>query len=234
VNLQHSSTVTVITKCIIFRFIQTLYSFLQKLKPILVYPMLSLVHWILLINMWCDYNQSRLHNSVLYDDKIIFYSVYFVCKQFQSNTVDGELCYLWKTSTISSSKRLFRMSDSRTGWKQMISAFYFCSLSNNTDSMFKKAKCQNTGLNFSLLQSEQFYHASYAITVLATALCLSQVGVLLKWLHVGWGKQCHIIAQGLQFGRNSNGVTPNGCTKCRWSRIVNKSWEITVSWKGIR
>ena len=48
-----------------------------------------------------------------------------------------------------------------------------------------------------------FYRASYALAVYAMAvclsvcLCLSQVGVLLKWLNIGTRKQRHTIAQGL-------------------------------------
>ena len=33
--------------------------------------------------------------------------------------------------------------------------------------------------------------------VVCLSVCLSQVGVLLKWLNVGLHKQCHTIAQGL-------------------------------------
>jgi len=35
--------------------------------------------------------------------------------------------------------------------------------------------------------------------MLQSCVCLSQVGVLLKWLNVGSCKQCHTIAQGLWF-----------------------------------
>ena len=50
-----------------------------------------------------------------------------------------------------------------------------------------------------------FYRASYALAVYAMAVCLSvcvclsQVGVLLKWLNIGTRKQRHTIAQGLYF-----------------------------------
>jgi len=33
--------------------------------------------------------------------------------------------------------------------------------------------------------------------IVCLSVCLSQVGVLLKWLNVGSHKQCHMIAQGL-------------------------------------
>ena len=52
-----------------------------------------------------------------------------------------------------------------------------------------------------------FYRASSALAVYAmvmclsvcvsVSVCLSQVGVLLKWLNVGTRKQRHTIAQGL-------------------------------------
>jgi len=38
---------------------------------------------------------------------------------------------------------------------------------------------------------------AYAVLAVGRCLCLSQVGVLLKWLNVGSHKQHHTIAQGL-------------------------------------
>ena len=101
------------------------------------------------------------------------------------------------------------------------------------------AKSQSTVSAMRTLQSglSQFIFTVRAMlcVVYATALCLcvclSQVGVLLKWLNIGIHKQWHMIAQGLQFYdaknlQNSKGVTPNGGAKCRWG---SPSWQISTN-----
>ena len=64
------------------------------------------------------------------------------------------------------------------------------------------------------------------VIVVCLPVCLSQIGVLLKWLNVGSCKGCLIIAQGLQFsdaedlGKTRTGSPPpNGGAKCRWGRL---------------
>ena len=64
-------------------------------------------------------------------------------------------------------------------------------------------------------------------------LCLSQVGVLSKWLNVGWNKQHRTIAHSsgsLVFWsqkspRNSTGVIPYGGAKCRWGGLKSTTFD---------
>ena len=73
-----------------------------------------------------------------------------------------------------------------------------------------------------------FYCASYALRGIchghvSMCLCLSQVGVLLKWLNIGTRKQPRMIAQDSSFllpkifSKFDRGH-PNVGTKCRWGR----------------
>ena len=65
--------------------------------------------------------------------------------------------------------------------------------------------CCNFVFRVFLFDVCHFYRANYALAVYAmvvclcvcVSVCLSQVGVLLKWLNVGTRKQRHTIAQGL-------------------------------------
>jgi len=77
-----------------------------------------------------------------------------------------------------------------------------------------------------------FYHTSHDHTVYSTVMCLSQVGVLLKWLNVGWGKQHCTTAHGLfsdakdlseiQMGSPRTGVPNVGRVGWRWRISTNK------------
>jgi len=70
------------------------------------------------------------------------------------------------------------------------------------------------------------------------SVCLSQVGVLLKWLNVGSCKQRHVIVQGLQFsdakdlGKTQTGSSTTEAPKCRWGRlnanVVAENWRLST------
>ena len=65
-----------------------------------------------------------------------------------------------------------------------------------------------------------------------SCVCLSQVGVLLKWLNIGACKQCHKIAQGLWFSNAKNllkirpGSRPTGAPNAAG---VGRSWRISTN-----
>jgi len=77
-------------------------------------------------------------------------------------------------------------------------------------------------------------HASvvHAVIVCLSA-CLSQVGVLVKWLNVGSHKQCHTIAQGLLsiLVVHRVGLSETADTCCRSERCSSSIQCLKHGWR---